>query len=312
MVIDEIFYEEEKSLDPVQQLPPMVHIVTIIMLILLCAMVGVGIIGAFGYLQGMSLEEMMDNLSAESTSADRNFIRISVIINHLTMFVIPSFIFGFYAFRKNFLKGLFIHRSPMFYNVILGLALTFAAMPLAQFTFWLNQQLPLPDWMMTMEDSTNEMVTNLLMTDHPYEFFLNLLVIAMIPALGEELIFRGILQTNFQRIIQNPHVAIWLTAFVFSAFHLQFQGFIPRAVLGALLGYLFFWSGNLWVPIIAHFANNAIQVFMQYLYAEKISEIDLENMDTFSMPVTLIASLLVFGIGYITYHYNKNRQGSMA
>jgi len=87
-----------------------------------------------------------------------------------------------------------------------------------------------------------------------------LLVIAAIPAVSEELFFRGIVQTKLVAYFKNPHWAIWLGAVFFSAFHFQFEGFFPRIVLGAVLGYLYYWSINLWIPIILHFFNNAMLV----------------------------------------------------
>jgi membrane protease YdiL (CAAX protease family) len=85
-------------------------------------------------------------------------------------------------------------------------------------------------------------------------------MIAVLPAVGEELLFRGVIQKLFSKITRSHHWGIWISAILFSALHLQFYGFIPRLLLGAMFGYLLVWSGSLWLPILAHFINNAAAV----------------------------------------------------
>ncbi|MBK8722812.1 MAG: CPBP family intramembrane metalloprotease [Saprospiraceae bacterium] len=157
--------------------------------------------------------------------------------------------------------------------------------------------------MNTMEDSTNEIVINLLGTPDIGLLFLNLLVMAILPALGEELVFRGVVQPNLIKMVSNYHIAIWITAFIFSAIHMQFQGFLPRMVLGALLGYLSFWSKNLWFPIIAHFFNNAIQVVAFFIVKKNNLEIDLNNNFEFPIYILIISLILFLGIGWYFYRY---------
>jgi len=123
-------------------------------------------------------------------------------------------------------------------------------------------------------------------------YLLGLLVIAVIPAIGEELAFRGMIQPAVQRVTGNIHVAVWVTAAFFSAFHFQFLGFMPRLMLGAFFGYLLIWSGNLWLPVIAHFANNAIGVTLMYLNKIGITDIDAESPD--AAPWSLVIPGTVF------------------
>jgi hypothetical protein len=104
-------------------------------------------------------------------------------------------------------------------------------------------------------------------------------LIAFIPALGEELFFRGALQQIFQNK-KNAIMAIWLTAFIFSAIHFQFYGFVPRFLLGAFFGYLLVWSGNLWLPVLAHFANNAIAIVFYYLKYNGFQVVDIDSIGT--------------------------------
>lgn len=105
----------------------------------------------------------------------------------------------------------------------------------------------------------------------------NLLMIAVLPALGEELIFRGIIQRGLMKHSINPHLSIWIAAVLFSAIHLQFYGFVPRMLMGVAMGYLFFWSGNLWYPIIAHFTNNAMSIILSYGIQHKQIQPEIET-----------------------------------
>jgi uncharacterized protein len=105
----------------------------------------------------------------------------------------------------------------------------------------------------------------------------NLTIIALLPALGEELIFRGVVQRQLLRRLSDPLIALTLTAAIFSFIHFQFEGFLPRMALGGILGWLYWRTGNFWLPVIAHGFNNGIQVLAQYLYSRQMSSVNLEN-----------------------------------
>jgi membrane protease YdiL (CAAX protease family) len=177
--------------------------------------------------------------------------------------------------------------------------------PVAQFTYWLNQQIPLPEWADTMEQKASGMLEGLMVMDSPWEFLFNLLVMAVLPAVGEELMFRGIIQQKMEEQTKNGHLAIWITAVIFSAIHFQFEGFLARMVLGAALGYLFFWTRNLWIPIAAHFLTNALQVFVRYAFADKMAEMQAEAEEAGNIPwaSALMGLFLVFLVG----HYLQQR-----
>ncbi|MDP4687503.1 MAG: CPBP family intramembrane metalloprotease [Salibacteraceae bacterium] len=120
------------------------------------------------------------------------------------------------------------------------------------------------------------------------DLIINLLVIAVFPAISEELFFRGFLQNTLLKMGRNHHVAIWVTAFIFSAIHMQFLGFFPRLILGAVLGYSAMYSRSLIVPIIGHFVNNGLAVVLTYY-------IGMEMMDTPESLGALSSSELALG-----------------
>ena len=134
----------------------------------------------------------------------------------------------------------------------------------------------------------------------PY-FLLSLLVIAVVPAIGEELLFRGVIQRQIHRITGNPHLAIWLAAIFFSAFHFQFFGFVPRMLLGALFGYLFVYSGNLIYPVLAHFVNNGFTLTMLFLHQRDLVSFDIENTETVPLESVIIFTIIGAGLFAIFY-----------
>ncbi|MFN5620180.1 MAG: type II CAAX prenyl endopeptidase Rce1 family protein [Flavobacteriales bacterium] len=119
------------------------------------------------------------------------------------------------------------------------------------------------------------------------------LSIAIIPAICEELLFRGVLMPLLAKMTRNIHVAIWITAALFSLIHMQFYGFLPRMLMGAVLGYLVIWSGSLWTAILAHFINNATAFLLFQWYGTLETP---ENSVISSIPFYLIASALFIGL----------------
>jgi membrane protease YdiL (CAAX protease family) len=133
-------------------------------------------------------------------------------------------------------------------------------------------------------------------------FLIGFLIIAILPAVGEELAFRGMLQPALFKLTGNIHAAIWISAVIFSAFHFQFLGFVPRAFLGALFGYLMYWSGNLWIPVIAHFINNGLSVIMLYMNQMGLTSIDAESTQAAPLPLILAGGIICV---LLIYHLRK-------
>ncbi len=143
------------------------------------------------------------------------------------------------------------------------------------------------------------------------EFILIFFIVAIIPALGEELVFRGMLQPQLQRATNNAHIAIWISAILFSIMHMQFFGFVPRVLLGALFGYLYFWSGNLIVPVFAHFINNGFSIVMLYLQQLGKVNLDVESTEAAPWPVVITGSILTFGLlVYLKKVFERNPTSS--
>jgi hypothetical protein len=170
-----------------------------------------------------------------------------------------------------------------------------------------NAHLHFPDalkdlelWAREREDLAESVTKFLTQFSNTNQFLIGLLVIAILPAIGEELVFRGMLQPQLHRTFGDIHIAVWISAIVFSAFHLQFFGFVPRMLLGALFGYLYFWSGNLWMSIFAHFVNNGFSVLMLYLRQQKVVEMDVES--TAAAPWQAVAVFTILVVALLIYY----------
>ena len=188
-----------------------------------------------------------------------NYLKLLQLFSAIGLFVAPTLL---YAYLTDFdYKLLFnFKRQSAFLVIVIMMLIT----PFIGWLLEMNMSIPFPDWILRLGNDSEKIVESFLKMNHLGDLLFNLLVIAIVPAIGEELLFRGYLQQSFSKWLSNPHVAIIVTAVLFSAIHLHFQGFLPRFILGVLLGYLFYWSGSLWLPILAHFTNNAQAVIISY------------------------------------------------
>ncbi|HEY4656659.1 MAG TPA: CPBP family intramembrane glutamic endopeptidase [Cyclobacteriaceae bacterium] len=165
------------------------------------------------------------------------------------------------------------------------------------------------EWARLNEDHRIELTAFLTNFSSTGELFVALLVIAVIPAIGEELVFRGLIQNELYRLTQNAHAAVWLAALLFSAFHLQFFGFFPRLLLGSLFGYMYYWSGSLVIAILAHFVNNCFVVLSLYFYQRGDLSIPLEETESLPGPALMLsAALTLLLLFYFRKFYNTRSE----
>ena len=193
------------------------------------------------------------------------------IINAICAFILPCILYLFMVSNEK-LKYIGLQSWRSKFSFPLVLILVFVALPAINWLSEMNQIMVFPDflsdleqWFRHYEKEAQVMTEAFLATKTVSGYLLNLFMVGVLAAVGEELMFRGIIQRIMGDMWKNKHTAIWVTAFLFSAMHMQFYGFIPRLLLGAMLGYLLLWSGSLWLPILAHFINNATAVTLSYL-----------------------------------------------
>lgn len=181
-----------------------------------------------------------------------------------------------------------------------------------------NADLDLPDFLQGFERLAKEreeyartITTFLTQFDSTGQFVLAFVVIAILPAIGEELVFRGLIQRELIRGNVNVHVAIWFAAFLFSAIHMQFYGLVPRMLLGALFGYLYYWSGNLTLAMLAHFVNNGFAIVGMYLYQQGTLDVDMESTEALAWPYIISSALLTTLLLYYFKKYYEHQPSSI-
>jgi uncharacterized protein len=194
--------------------------------------------------------------------------------------------------------------------VTLGLVLAFMVVDI-----WLiqwNRTMRLPTWLGAFEAWAQEKETALEKTtafltsfDSLTELGAGIVVMGIIPAIGEELLFRGLVQNLCHKLTHNMHLAIGISAFVFSAIHLQFYGFLPRFLLGALFGYTYWWTKDLLFPMVAHFFNNTFVLLMSFLHQQEIITQDISTLPTPPKPVLIFFTALVFTLANLLRQQGK-------
>jgi len=272
------------------------------------AIVGGLVTTGISMMLGFDFQTLTETFSQESPLAERNTLRLAAFLNHLFTFLIPAIIASYLFYKKDWLSYQRMDAAPISKYLLMGTLMILVAFPFVYLTYWLNSLVPLPEVLTNMEEATAEMVKGLLIMDSPMELVFNLLVIAVMPAVAEEMIFRGIIQDSLEKMISNPHVAILVASIIFSAIHMQFEGFLPRMVLGMVLGYLFYWTRNLWVPIFAHAVNNGSQVIAGYLYPEELINMEPAALDSSIALPGIISLILTIAVGwYILKMKNDER-----
>ncbi|MEP6612703.1 MAG: type II CAAX endopeptidase family protein [Mucilaginibacter sp.] len=183
--------------------------------------------------------------------------------------------------------------------ILITLAVMFLSMPLIEFLSNLNQKMVLPEWLKWMKESeeqTQKLMEGMLKMNGLWDMLSNVLFIGLFTAIAEEFMFRGVLQTIFYRWTKNIHVAIWITAILFSAFHMEFFGFLPRLLLGLFFGYFVAWSGSIWTGVWAHFINNSTIVIVTYLFQQKVFTGDVNNQHVFNTIAYVLSLVITFAL----------------
>lgn len=228
------------------------------------------------------------------------------LLQTLCAFFLPPLILAACAAEKP-MVWLHLTTGMRWQTALFAVAAMLLAVPAINLLSYLNQQLSLPAamqpleaWMQQQEDAANRLTEQFLQVDTLWGLLLNLGLMALLPALGEELTFRGVLQNliapNACRTpvkgcpSRRTHVAIWVTAAVFSFVHFQFYGFVPRMLMGAMFGYMLVWTGSLWVPMLMHFTNNAAAVLSYYIATRQ--GLDPDALDVLGTDNTLWLGIL--------------------
>ena len=234
-------------------------------------------------------------------------------IQTVATFLMPS-ILGAWIWsedRKPF-TWLRLTRTTHWSHYLLAVGIMLCAVPGINLLADLNSRIVLPESLdfieqilKRQEEAAAALTERFLQADHVGVLLINIGLMALLPALAEEVSFRGTLQQILAqgKLRGQIHVAIWATAFIFSAIHMQFYGFVPRMLMGVMFGYIFVWTGTLWVPILMHFTNNGLAVMAYYLIGE--NEESKNIADTFGAGDTWwvgVISIVITSLGLLIFY----------
>lgn len=263
---------------------------------------------------GVDFMESQKLLEPPFSANSKLFMYVAQGISHFLGFTLFA-LFFIKVMDKMSLKTYFNNRNVGLQPSILIVLTTFSFMIFNSIVIEWNMNIEFPEfmkgfgeWARNMEDRLMQL-TELLSSYGSFgEMLIALVIIGILPAVGEELVFRGLLQNKIQAATKNAHLAIWISAIIFGAFHMQFFGVVPRILLGALFGYIYLYSGNIWYPILAHFVNNGLAVVVMYFGPKYVEDFDPMEVDT-AVPlyvsiIGLVACLVFF------FYFKKFMKGT--
>lgn len=243
-----------------------------------------------------------------------SFLKYIQTVSQFAIFILPPLFFAFLVHRKIF-DYLRLNVRFSFAQLLLSIFLIYVSLPFLSWIGTLNQQMVLPqflegveNWMKTTEESASQQIKAFLDVKSFGAIFFNFIMIALIPGIGEELLFRGVLVRLFKKWFGSVHAAVIVSSILFSALHMQFYGFFPRFALGLILGYTFVWTSSLWIPIIIHFLNNATILMIYYINkTPDITDQEIESIGA-SQNVFVIIASAAFSCILLSLIYNRKRK----
>jgi uncharacterized protein len=281
-----------------------------ILLTLLVVFVGFQLIGPFiGFFIAAPFypESMQDMIKHMESPYGHPELRTPLLIMQGIGEIVGLLIMPAYLLNRQGVELRIFFRRPVYAVaavIVVFIVLSFMIVD-SPIAIW-NEKVEFPEWMASFEkwargweDNLKKLTQYVTQFDSIGALMLGFVVIAILPAIGEEFVFRGLIQRDMLRGTGNVHVSIWITAIIFSAFHIQFFGFIPRMLLGALFGYLYHWSGSLVMPMIAHFINNGLIVISFYLYQQGYIEVDMEKQEAAPWTAVIASCFVLVALLYL-------------
>lgn len=242
-----------------------------------------------------------------------NSLRFMQISSQIFTFVLPPIVYAL-LIKENPFKALGFNKTTITW-LFLGVAMMYAILPLnSVFAEW-NANIKFPDSMtdferllQDMQERATEIMERFVNVTSIGGLILNLFMIAGLAALGEELLFRSIIQTSLIKVCKNAHIGIIIASAIFSIIHMEFYGLLPRFVLGMLLGYMYYYSRSIWIPIAMHFANNGTIVFLYYLNNIGTINIDVESFGKTNIFVLILSIIAMIALFWFTIKLNKKEK----
>jgi membrane protease YdiL (CAAX protease family) len=252
------------------------------------------------------------------TNETINMVKFLQIVQSVFLFIVPALIAA-WIFSYNLSGYIHANEPPDVKTLLMVMCSIIVAVPLLNYFTMLNNRLDLPGWMSNIETKMKELEENadwltrlFLNSENGSDLAVNILMIAILPALGEEFLFRGVLQRLFIEWTKNKQAGVILVAFLFSFIHFQFYGFVPRFLLGLYFGYLMLWSSSIWVPVAGHFVNNVLAVIYYHFSAKPMGDTTMDKIGTepagnFALSVSVVSVVMILILIYRNEKMRKLR-----
>lgn len=282
-----------------QTMHPLMRALMYFCILMVCATIGLGIgIAISSSVTGIDLESLADTSALMEMDGGITALKIMNSANQLIGFLGSALLFALF-FGNVSVDGFWAKK----WSKLIGFLplLIFFALPLLLVSFEFNSMLIpeggyLEGLFKPSEELAGEMTETMLTMNTPLDLVIMLLVVAVLPGICEEFAFRGVLQSQLAKGFKNVHLGIWVSAFIFSAIHFQFYGFIPRMLLGAFFGYLVIHTGSIWTAVVAHTLNNGYAVVSAYM-AGQMPDMSTEDMDNATLnPYFVLISAVIFSL----------------
>ncbi len=229
------------------------------------------------------------------------------------LFIVPSLVLA-WLFHGHVAEYLLLNKKSASPSVLMVVALVFFSLPFVNFIAGWNSRMQFPAslenlevWMKNAEERAAALLEVFLKVDSIGGLLFNLFMIAVLAGIGEELLFRGVIQRIFTSWTRSHHWGVWISAILFSALHMQFYGFVPRMLLGVMFGYLLVWSGSMWLPVIAHIFFNAISVIGMHMIDKGLLAPEFEDIGASPGSYYLAAISLALVLLLLLLIRNENR-----
>jgi membrane protease YdiL (CAAX protease family) len=285
--------------------------VLILMLLILVGFMSLGMFTGFIAAITGDLNAVLGPISEDSPMSRIRIMKVVQMGAQVFIFALPALGYTYLTKRSGVLFMRF-HKWPQPYHIGMAALITLLAIPFINLLGQWSMQWHLPAFLSDFEASlrtTQELNDNAILafTKMPSigDVLTNIVMMALLPAVCEELLFRGVIQRELHKATRNHHVAIWISAFLFSALHGQFFGLFSRMLLGALFGYLYFYSKNLRLAIVGHFTNNILALALVFFFGTDQMEASFD--EPFGIPTIIGTSVLFIASVLLLFYWSRKR-----
>lgn len=266
-------------------------------IMVVCALFGSALLLGISYIGGMDLTQGVDVFNAVTDPELKPYIKTGIGLNHLAMFSLSAIVFAYWL-RKSDWLSYFDMKAVDFDLLAKFVIVLFLAYPLIGASALALEHVDLPEWMDSMDEDSIDSLMKMLEMNGIGDLIVNLIIIALLPAIGEELLFRGVIQRELVKKMKNPHIAIFLASAIFSGFHMQIHGFLPKLIIGLVLGYAYYWTKSIWYPVVIHFMNNGMQTLLLFFAGDQL-EATQETAETPNILVLVIGVIISCFLCYV-------------